>query len=372
MKKVLFLPFLQIPSGHHQAANSLIDGIRQIDPAIQCDKVDILSYSYGKMEKIISSIYLKWIHSFPQIYNSIYKTAVYKNIEVNKRYRLYELLFLTFMKKLLAEKQPDLIICTHALPSYMLNYLKQRHDLQIPIINVYTDYFIHSFWGIEQIDFHFVPTQQMKEYLIQRKINEDNIFITGIPTHPKIKKQLEPPEYKRNSLSTVLISGGNLGVGGLENLLHHLREIHSKPRIQFFVLCGKNRALYEKIKGLGTNYIIPYPYISCREKMNELYNQIDAILTKPGGMTISESLFKRRPIFIYDALPGQEQINLSQLKDAGLVFHLDKENIYEQILSILQNEESLHQYQNRIDNFHTHIHEKEPSEIISEILQRHA
>src|SRR4051812_43840386 len=96
-KSILFLPFLQIPSGHHQAANALIDGISDLAPAIRCHKVDILSFSYGNIEKMISHIYLKWIHAFPKMYNAIYKVAVYKNIEQNKRYRIYELLFMTFM-----------------------------------------------------------------------------------------------------------------------------------------------------------------------------------------------------------------------------------------------------------------------------------
>ncbi|WVX84143.1 hypothetical protein R4Z09_14775 [Niallia oryzisoli] len=57
--------------------------------------------------------------------------------------------------------------------------------------------------------------------------------------------------------------------------------------------------------------------------MNDLYNQIDTILTKPGGVTISESReshFKRKPTLIYDALPGQEEINLQHLIEAVLRF----------------------------------------------------
>ncbi|KAA9019549.1 MGDG synthase family glycosyltransferase [Niallia endozanthoxylica] len=73
------------------------------------------------------------------------KKKLYKNIKENKRYRIYESLFLSFIKKLLEEKQPDLIICIHALPTYMLNYMKKRNDIKIPVINVYTDYFIHRF-----------------------------------------------------------------------------------------------------------------------------------------------------------------------------------------------------------------------------------
>ncbi|WP_102275713.1 hypothetical protein [Cytobacillus massiliigabonensis] len=177
MKTVLFLPFLQISSRHDQTA--------------------ILSFSYGKIEKIISHIYLKWIHLFPRLYNSIYINSGYNNREKNKRYRLYEWLFMSFMMKII---------------------------------------------------------------------------------------------------------------------------------------------------------------------------KANAILTKPGGVTNSESLFKRKPIFIYDALPGQEEINLKYLKEAGLVFHLNKGNICEQILSILQDKDGINRYQLQVANFHSQIYSKEPSEIITNIL----
>jgi processive 1,2-diacylglycerol beta-glucosyltransferase len=72
----LILAFLQIPSGHHQVANDLKDEILQIHSQIRCDKVDILAYSYGKIEPLVSKIYLKWIQAFPRIYNSIYQNSL--------------------------------------------------------------------------------------------------------------------------------------------------------------------------------------------------------------------------------------------------------------------------------------------------------
>lgn len=368
-KSVLFLPFLQISSGHHQAANALIDGIQSIHPHIRCDKVDILSYSYGSAELVISKIYLKWIRIFPSFYNAIYQTSVYKNINQNKRYWLYEILFIPFMKKLIKEKQPDLIVCTHSLPAYMLNYLKGNADVSIPVINVYTDYFIHRFWGIEHIDYHFVPSHQMKKFLNEKGISDERIFITGIPIHSKIKKQRIKPATRTQSIPSVLISAGSLGVGGIADLIQKIVEVKPEHRIQYFVLCGKNIKLYKKLARMQKNHIIPLPYISCREKMDELYEITDAILTKPGGVTISECIFKRKPIFIYDALPGQEEINLKKLKDSGLVFHLDKQEIQGQLHSILQNLDELETYQNQVAKFHSYINKKEPSEIIAEIIK---
>lgn len=369
-KSILFLPFLQIPSGHHQVANALIDEILRTHPQIRCDKVDILAYSYGKIEHLVSKIYLKWIQAFPGIYNSIYQNSVYKNIEQNKRYRLYEFLFIYFMKRLIQERKPDLIVCTHALPAYMLNYLKEKNELRVPVINVYTDYFIHRFWGVDHIDFHFVPSYQMKNFLNQKGVNDKRIFITGIPIHSKILKQKQQtPAPSTQSVSSVLISGGNLGVGAMDDLIQKIAVVKPPHQIHFYVLCGKNKKLYEKLKRLHKSHIIPFPYIDCREKMNALYEQMDGILTKPGGVTISESLFKRKPIFIYDALPGQEEINLKQLKDLGLVFHLNKGEVHEQLYSIFQNQNELKRYQNQVENFHSHIHSKEPAELIVEILK---
>lgn len=368
-KSILFLPFLQIPSGHHQVANALIDGMKQLHPEINCEKVDILSYSYGKIEFLVSGVYLKWIAAFPKVYNFIYQNSVYKNVKQNKRYRMYELLFIYFMKRLLKEKQPDLIVCTHALPSYMLNFLKKNKQLNIPVINIYTDYFIHRFWGVEYIDFHFVSSPIMKKFLNEKGIDQERIFITGIPIHSKIKKNKQINEPVVRNRFSVLVSGGNLGVCSLEELIQKIENENSKVQINYYVLCGKNIKLFKKLKEKQCSHLIPLPYIDCKDKMNMLYDQIDAILTKPGGVTISESLFKQKPIFIYSALPGQEQINLQELKDLGLVFHLTKEeNIHEQLLTILQNEKQLRKYSIQVANFHQHIYPKEPFQLISDIL----
>ncbi|WP_242281020.1 glycosyltransferase [Bacillus cereus group sp. BfR-BA-01347] len=369
-KNVLFLPFLQIPSGHHQVANALMEGIQKDQFNIKCDKVDILSYSYGRIEALVSNVYLKWIKVFPDFYNRIYQTSVYKNVEENKRYRLYEFLFVPFMRRLIRDKQPDLIICTHALPSYILNYLKEKGELKIPVINVYTDYFIHQGWGMKHIDFHFVPSHYMKEFLQNKGINNEQIFITGIPIHRKIKKQKEHIVNFAPTALSILITGGSLGVGAIEDLIH---KIGTETKIHFYVLCGKNKKLYQKLQQLQRDNITPLTYITRREEMNRLYDQIDAIITKPGGVTISESLFKRKPIFIYHVLPGQEEINLQQLKKLGVIVHLnkwtnEKETLDEQLYSFFQNENQLQCYQERVTKYHRQLIMKDPSQIIRELI----
>ncbi|MCY8235007.1 MGDG synthase family glycosyltransferase [Priestia endophytica] len=372
-KTILFLPFLQIPSGHHHVAKALSEGVQKNQPHINCESVDILSYSYGKIEFLVSKIYLKWIHTFPELYSLIYRSTVYKNVKNNKRYRLFELLFLTFIKKLLKEKKPDFIVCTHALPSYILSYLKEKEELTIPVINVYTDYFIHQLWGTQHIDYHFVTSLDMKEFLKQKGIKDEQIFVTGIPVHNKINKQKEPlTEREASSALKILISGGNLGAGTIEELV---KKISTNSKTHFYVLCGTNRKLYKKLNGLPNDNITPLTYITSKEKMNELYDHIDAIVTKPGGVTVSECLYKRKPIFIYHALPGQEEINMKTLEKLGVIFQLkgwkEERSLEDQIYSFFKDHKQLQNNQNRIAKYHQHLITKEPAQIIEELMTDH-
>nr|WP_246218358.1 UDP-glucuronosyltransferase [Litoribacterium kuwaitense] len=237
-KSILFLPFLQIPSGHHQVADALIAELAEKHPDVRCNKIDILSYSYGKLEALTSLTYLKWIQAIPRSYNWIYRKSVYQKDGFSKRYRLYELLFLPFMRKLLREQRPDLVVCTHALPSYLMNRLKENHEVQTPVINIYTDYFIHELWGGKHIDFHFTPSQQMKEFLMQQEVQEQQIVNTGIPIHPSFKKQSKRQFANKQALS-LLITGGSLGVGAIEDFI---AKIRAQSLSNFFVLCGKMKS----------------------------------------------------------------------------------------------------------------------------------
>ncbi|MFT4414099.1 MGDG synthase family glycosyltransferase [Fredinandcohnia humi] len=366
MKKVLFMPFLQLPSGHHQVADAIIESLTFIDPTLICHKVDILQYSYGKIEALVSSIYLKWIHLFPKTYSWLYRKSVYQNIEKDKEYVLFEILFKRFVYRLISESKPNLIICSHALPSYMLNKLKEQDILKTPVINVYTDYFIHSFWGLQHIDYHFVAHQSMKSFLLKKGVDEQKIFVTGIPVHPtltkNLKKEVTPPTQ-----ITCTIMGGSLGVGAIEELS---KMIQSTKNITFYILCGKNQRLFNKLKNLNHSRIFPLPYLSSREEMDALYQKTDVVLTKPGGVTISECLIKKIPVFIYHALPGQEEINLQELLRMGLVVKLPKLKEITDFESLLFSEsKKLKSLYNSIDLFHNTLNKTSVGEIIHNLLK---
>lgn len=365
MKKILFLPLLRMQSGHHQVAEALMDMIQNRTDEFILKKIDLLSYTNESLEKMITNGYLKWIRYAPGTYNIAYKNFFYVPSTKEPSFKWYQHIFLKKMEQLLAEENPDLIVCTHGFPSHLLSQLKMKGKCHVPIINVYTDFFINSVWGKEGIDVHFLPSKEVKEQLMRNhQIPNHKMIVTGIPVHEEITKISY--KSKKASRTQILIAGGNSGLGGILKLLN---EIKTFSHFDFLVLCGNNKKLFNEITSWNEDHIKALPYISSRVEMNKLYDQVDAIVTKPGGVTVSEALRKRLPIFVHSVLPGQEQINLKYLKKQKLVFELDQTSSLEkQLDSILNNHKKMDRWQKSIESYRKGIEIDEPQRII-EIME---
>ncbi|MRX73289.1 hypothetical protein GJU40_14165 [Bacillus lacus] len=332
MPKILFLPFLQFYSGHHSVCDSLAEFMKQIHPGCSIEIVDIFSYRSRIAEEAVSRLYLAGIASCPEIYSKLYKKAACAQKNIDQRRYFYEWFFLSAMKKLLEKTAPDLIVCSHALPSYLCNVLKSRGELTVPVINAYTDYFINDLWGVRNIDLHLVPGTQNRAALLSRGIPSSSVIVTGIPVSPSFEKRITP---KENEKALILIAGGNLGMLNDYQLLHAML---STDCVTFYILCGRNNNLYRKLKQLGKPHIVPLSYISSRDEMNTLYSCADMVITKPGGVTISEVLSKQVPAYLLPPLPGQEEFNAAFLTEEKLCLNayatLDF-SVFPQSLSLL-------------------------------------
>lgn len=360
MKKILFLPLLQMQSGHHQVAEALMDMLKDDSNEVILKKIDLLSYTNKSLEKVITNSYLNWIRYAPESYNLAYKSFFYAAPSKEHSFTLYQHMFLKKMEQLLAAEKPDLLICTHGFPSLLVSKLKMKGKCHIPVINVYTDFFINSLWGKEAIDVHFLPSQLVKEKLSRKyHIPNERLFVTGIPIHETITKDVY--SKKRNDRPKILLSGGNSGLGGILKLADELKR---STHVDYLVLCGNNKKLYDEILSWQLEHIKPLPYLSSRSEMNKLYEEVDAIVTKPGGVTISEAMRKRVPIFVHSVLPGQEKINLQYLKEQELVFELNQKIPFEkQLLSLLTDQRKMNGWVQAVNEYQQGIELDSPKKM---------
>jgi processive 1,2-diacylglycerol beta-glucosyltransferase len=102
--------------------------------------------------------------------------------------------------------------------------------------------------------------------------------------------------------------GGGTGLGPLEQLVDEIRLLRS---MQFVVLTGKNNQLYHRLqKKVNQPHIRIEPF---RCDIPLRMAAADLLVTKPGGLTISEAIAKKLPMFLFEALPGQEKANQQYL-----------------------------------------------------------
>ena len=362
--KVLFLPFLQIPTGHHTVADALIRSIENRIDNIECKKIDFFSYADKLLEKAFRLTYLTWIDHSPQTFVWLYRNFVYPS-KSTKHFNWYEIKFLDKMNTLLSEEKPDLIVCTQAFPSFLISRLRLSGISTPPVINVYTDFFINRLWGLEGIDYHFVPDNYIKgELITKHTVNPQSIIVTGIPIDECFRPR---PELRTSPPYHILISGGSEGLGDIQSLSANLLE---SGHFHFSIICGNNKKLYKEIFSLKSNHIKPLSYISSRETMNALYSQADAIITKPGGVTLSEVLNKRLPIFIHSSLPGQEDINKEYLSSKNLIYCLDQNrSITEQLNEFFENRDEQISWHQRVDNYLSQINYPAWQKILEIILR---
>lgn len=165
--KILLLPLFRMPSGHHKAAEAIIGHLSNIEAEIEVKTVDCLSHFHSGIEAIISNTYLKWISRKPALYSKFYHSFIYSHkpkddLSSGSSLCFWDSYLAWRMEKFIEKEQPDFIICTHCYPSKLLNHLKKRGKVNVPVVNVYTDFFMNDIWGKNILIFILFRTRKQK------------------------------------------------------------------------------------------------------------------------------------------------------------------------------------------------------------------
>jgi hypothetical protein len=88
--------------------------------------------------------------------------------------------------------------------------------------------------------------------------------------------------------------------------------------IKLVIICGKNISLTKQLqeKYSEDSQISVFGFY---EPLQELMAAADVLVSKPGGLTMIESLYWGVPMIVTHFLPGQEELNIEYLTKRGLV-----------------------------------------------------
>jgi processive 1,2-diacylglycerol beta-glucosyltransferase len=326
-------------AGHIKAAQALKECI-ELGDGDEAIVVDSLKYINPLVDKIVVGSYMKMIEKTPYLYGKLYKFAEEEE-GVGDFSKTVNRILNSKLYKLVKNYDADLIICTHPFPQEMMSILAQRKKMDAPIVSVLTDYAPHTFWIHSNIDAYIIPHEDLKFELIKKGVREDLIHPFGIPISPKFSQEVDKEavraEFGLEDKTTFLLMGGSLGMGEIKTIFNLTLEHF--PKVQIICVAGKNEALREELKELAAKYPKSKSVIlSFTDKISELMSVSNLLITKPGGLTISEAMAKGLPMAIISPIPGQEERNAEYLLNSGMAVWLrDSNHYHEYLVQLLTN-----------------------------------
>lgn len=333
MKKILIL-YGSHGGGHLSAAKSISEFFKKQNPDFVVEMIDCIEYISKYLNKFSTEAYKEMAKNFPfmweHFYNRSQEGALAKFTTTTNRIFSYKL------KQLIVDFEPDLIISTHPFSSQMCAILKKRNVINCKIATILTDYKIHTQWLYlsEHVDYYFVSNSDMKKDMVLKGINSEKIYITGIPVSTKFSKKFDKKtiyEYfgLSSDLRTVLFfAGGEFGLGRNTTFMTLKAIIRLFKDTQVVAISGKNHKMNEKFKGLieTTASSDRVKLLEFSDKIPELMAISDFVVTKPGGLTVTESLVSNLPIVIINPIPGQEEENAEFLVENETAIWIKKED----------------------------------------------
>jgi processive 1,2-diacylglycerol beta-glucosyltransferase len=322
MPRLLIL-HASVGTGHQRAAEALAEAfMRKQDGEVRV--ADALDYGSELFRRAYSRSYIDMSEGSPLLWRLFYETtdtSAPELIEVTNRLRsLVERLGITRLERLVRKSAPEAIICTHFLPVELLLRLKRQGRLPQPLYCVVTDFFAHAFWVTPGIDGYFVGSEMTRDLLAARGVTPSIIRVSGIPIDPAIADSKELADVRARhgfpiDKPLVTLFGGGLNVQRVRSIVEGV--LASDICGTLAVVAGRNEALTDALDGLTDGPSMHLQVLGFIEYVDDLVAASDMVISKAGGLIVSEVLARGTPMLLIDPIPGQEEWNADYVVSAG-------------------------------------------------------
>jgi processive 1,2-diacylglycerol beta-glucosyltransferase len=321
-KKVLLLS-ASAGAGHVRAAQALERTFIDLDAAEEVRHIDALDYTNKLFRNLYTKAYLDLVNTTPDLFGWLYD-RLDKPWKSDRLLLAFDKLNTRPLVRLLREYRPEILICTHFLPSEIISLLKARERLAYRQAIVVTDFDAHAMWLCNHYEHYFVALDETRVYLTVLGIPAEKVSVTGIPIDPvfaqaKDKRAMRDKHGLKQDRATILVSAGGFGVGPIDTLIRSLLQLRNKAQV--IAICGRNQELKGRLDHIAARLASDNPValkvVGYTMEMDELMAASDLVLGKPGGLTTSEALAKGLVFVVVNPIPGQEERNADHLLEAG-------------------------------------------------------
>ncbi|WP_123040493.1 MGDG synthase family glycosyltransferase [Cohnella candidum] len=302
--------------GHLQVANSLKQTFNDMGYE-RIHLVDLLAEAHPLWNTLSRFAYLKSTVYCPKLYGLSYHMAN------SRKQNLWLNQWLHAIGKhkisaLIEKWKPDAVI--HTFPFLTVPQMSLKRESSMPLtFTVLTDYVLHSRWIHPGTYRYFVATEDLKGEMLRYGVSDKQVVVSGIPVrNPFLKEFILETLFEKYKLNPqrkyLLLAAGAHGV--LSNIREQVQTILKGTSFDILLVCGNNGKLAAQMKKTyaSEQRIHVFGYV---KKMEELMSVSACLVTKAGGITLSEAAVKSLPVVVYRPLPGQEKGNADSLSARG-------------------------------------------------------
>lgn len=333
--KKLLIVSCSTGSGHGRAAEALRLSCQKTYPDVQVMHIDFADYSSWVARVSVINSYNFLISRAPELFGYIYKLS--DNFLTQPSFKITKLFLRQGVRKFLKkikEYQPDHIISTHFLPQLVL-----PDEYPIPIDVVITDYHAHRIWLSPNTRKFFTASDEIKSQLEKFDVKS---IASGLPVHPKFFRERDIQKLKKtfgidNGMPTILLMPAYRGELTAKEVVNTIFSYNKNLNV--VAISGRNNetvfADLVRIRKDGQKNLI---VIKWTEDIDDWMRVADVIVSKAGGLTITEEMYLQKPIIIINPIPGQEVFNMQYLVNNGYGFEAEScDDLAKKIEKILAN-----------------------------------
>ena len=313
MTRILFL-MSDTGGGHRAAAEAIRDGLyaKYGQDQIDAELLDVFRLSTFPMN-FAPELYPLLVNHSKKSWEVSYKLSNTKRRAAMLSRTMY-LANARRFQRMARDNPVDVVVCVHSMLVRSTLLAWQTLEARPPFVTVVTDLVTtHMFWYDKTAEFTMVPTQAAYDRGLRGGIPAEKMKITGLPVNPSFADSLIGQMQAREALGwdkdkvTILMVAGGDGMGPLYETARAINDQHLD--CQLVVVAGRNKTLKARLEAVDWQQPTHiYPFVT---NMSQLMDGADIIVTKAGPATITEAGIAGLPMILMDAIPGQEEGNVT-------------------------------------------------------------
>lgn len=297
--------------GHKKAAFALKDFL-----GAAC--VDILDFSRLPLKRLYSYGYVFITTHLPILWQILF--MVTERLLVRKIIEKYNVLFFHKFVRYLLETHPTTLITSHFFLPSVACAVKKR--LNIKIISMVTDLRVHPLWVHPAVDAYIVALSETKNDLVKYGVSQEKVTQGFVPLREGFLREAAIDTLRAKfgldqKPCILFVSSARGRIPLVERLLPYLKD-----SFNVFVIYGRNTHFRKEIEALGFPSVKLFPFF---DDIHELVSLSAYLVTKPGGITIFEGIYKKKLFIFTHYIPGQEKGNMDILISSGIAKYVRNE-----------------------------------------------